>query len=63
MGLVLADAEFDSELNHTHIRKQLGARSIIPAKRGKKTSCIHGVRAEMRDHFPRPLYRRRAVVP
>jgi DDE family transposase len=36
IGLVLADAEFDSELNHTHIRQRLGARSVIPAKRGKK---------------------------
>jgi hypothetical protein len=35
-GLVLADAEFDSERNHTYIRQQLGARSVIPAKRGKK---------------------------
>ena len=62
IGLVLADAEFDSELNHTHIRQRLGARSIIPAKRGKKTWRIHGVRAEMRNHFPRHLYRRRALV-
>ena len=53
IGLVLADAEFDSELNHTHIRQQLGAQSIIPAKRGKKTWNIHGVRAQMRHHFPK----------
>lgn len=62
IGLVLADAEFDSELNHTHIRQRLGARSVIPAKRGKKTWRIHGVRAQMRNHFPRRLYRRRALV-
>jgi len=62
IGLVLADAEFDSELNHTHIRQQLGARSVIPAKRGKRSWRIHGVRAEMRTHFPRRLYRRRALV-
>jgi hypothetical protein len=37
IGLVLADAEFDSERNHTYIRQQLGAQSVIPAKRGKKT--------------------------
>jgi len=36
IGLVLADAEFDSERNHTYIRQQLGAQSVIPAKRGKK---------------------------
>jgi hypothetical protein len=62
IGLVLADAEFDSEKNHTYIRKQLGAQSVIPAKRGKKTWRIHGVRAEMRRSFPRQLYRRRALI-
>ena len=62
IGLVLADAEFDSERNHTYIRQQLGARSIIPAKRGKKTWRIHGVRAEMRRAFPRRQYARRALV-
>jgi len=46
IGLVLADAEFDSERNHTYIRKRLGAQSVIPAKRGKKTWRVHGVRAE-----------------
>jgi hypothetical protein len=62
IGLVLADAEFDSERNHTYIRQQLRARSIIPAKRGKKTWRIHGVRAEMRKAFPRRQYSRRALV-
>lgn len=62
IGLVLADAEFDSELNHTHIRERLQARSVIPAKRGKKTWRIRGVRAQMRDHFPRHIYCRRALV-
>jgi hypothetical protein len=62
IGLVLADAEFDSESNHTYIRKQLGAQSVIPAKRGKKTWRIHGVRAQMRRAFPRRLYRRRSLI-
>ena len=62
IGLVLADAEFDSERNHNYIRKQLGAQSVIPAKRGKKTWRIHGVRAEMRRAFPRRVYRRRALI-
>jgi hypothetical protein len=62
IGLVLADAEFDSERNHTYIRRELGAQSVIPAKRGKKTWRIHGVRAEMRRAFPRRLYRRRALI-
>src|SRR5579875_2387848 len=37
IGLVLADAEFDSERNHALIRQRLRARSVIPAKGGKKT--------------------------
>jgi hypothetical protein len=60
--LVLADAEFDSERNHTYIRQRLGAQSVIPAKRGKKTWRVHGVRAEMRRAFPQRIYRRRALI-
>ena len=62
IGLLLADAEFDSELNHTHIRHRLGAHSVIPAKRGKKTWNIQGIRAQMRNQFPRRLYCRRALI-
>src|SRR5208337_3451771 len=62
VGCVLADAEFDSERNHTFIRQQLHAHSIIPAKRGKKTWRIHGVRAQMRAHFPSQKYRRRSLI-
>ena len=62
IGLVLADAEFDSERNHTYIRQQLHAQSITPGKRGKKTWRIHGVRAEMRRAFPRRQYSRRTLV-
>src|SRR5712692_5646837 len=62
IGWVLADGEFDSERNHTYIRRELGARSVIPAKRGKKTWRIHGVRAEMRRAFPQRIYRRRALI-
>jgi len=62
IGVVLADAEFDSERNHTYIRQRLGAQSVIPAKRGKKTWRVRGVRAEMRRAFPRKLYRRRALI-
>jgi hypothetical protein len=58
IGMVLADAE----RNHTYIRRQLGAHSVIPAKRGKKTWRIHGVRAQMRRSFPRRIYRRRALI-
>jgi hypothetical protein len=62
IGVVLADAEFDSERNHTYIRQRLGAQSVIPAKRGKKTWRVHGVRAEMRRAFPQRIYRRRALI-
>ncbi len=60
--MALAYAEFDSERNHAYIRRHLGARSVIPAKRGKKTWRIRGVRAEMRRVFPSKLYRRRALI-
>jgi hypothetical protein len=59
---VLADAEFDSERNHTFIRHVIGATSIIPAKRGKPTWHLSGVRAEMRAEFPVQPYRQRAIA-
>jgi hypothetical protein len=62
IGLVLADADFDSDRNHTFIRQQLRARNVIPAKRGKKTWRVHGVRGEMRRAFPKRFYGRRALV-
>ncbi|MGH9638346.1 MAG: transposase, partial [Candidatus Angelobacter sp.] len=57
--LVVADAEFDSERNHLHIRQRLGAQSVIPAKRGKASWKLHGIRAQMRAAFPQATYRRR----
>ena len=62
VGLVLADAEFDSERNHRHIRDVIGADSIIPAKRGKAEWKIKGVRAQMRRRFPRKRYSQRTQV-
>ena len=62
LGVVLADAEFDSEHNHRHVRERLGAVSVIPAKRGKPTWQLRGHRAEMRMAFPSQLYRQRALV-
>ena len=59
IGVVVADAEFDSERNHLHIRQKLGAESIIPAKRGHASWKIHGVRAQMRAAFPVERYRQR----
>lgn len=62
IGLVLADAEFDTERNHRFIRKELRARSVIPAKRCRPEWRLHGVRAEMRRAFPRRLYAQRALI-
>ena len=60
IALVLADAEFDSEPNHQHIRQRLRARSIIPAKR-------HGIpngtiRNQMYRAFPERPYRQRSKI-
>src|SRR5258708_3679796 len=41
---VLAAGAFDRERNHTCIRQMVGATSSIPAKRGKKTWHLHGIR-------------------
>ena len=60
--LVLADAEFDSERNHQHIRWVIGADSIIPAKRGKANWRVQGTRARMRTDFPKARYSQRALV-
>jgi len=62
VGAVVAEAEFDSERNHRFIHEPLGARSAIPATRGKPTWRIHGIRAKMRRRFPRRLSGPRALV-
>jgi hypothetical protein len=62
IGLVLAEAEFDSERSHQHIRQILQAQRSIPAKRGGTTWQIQGIRAEMRQDFPAALYRRRSLI-
>jgi hypothetical protein len=62
VGLVLADAEFDSERNHRHVRDEIGADSVIPAKHGKADWKLKGVRAQMRRRFPRKRYSQRAQV-
>jgi hypothetical protein len=62
LGLVLADAEFDGERIHRHVREQLGAMSVILAERGKETWRVRDRRAETRAAFPRHLYRRRTRV-
>ena len=62
LSVVLADAEFDSERNHRHVREQLGAVSVIPAKRGGAGWRVRGYRAGMRAAFPSHLYRQRALA-
>ncbi len=62
IGLVVADAEVDSERTHRHIRDHVGADRSIPAKRGKPTWQLHGIRAELRANFPTVRYRQRALV-
>ena len=62
VGLVLADAEFDSERNHQFIHTKLNTESIIPAKRGKTDWAITGIRAQMRRQFPHERYRQRSIV-
>ncbi len=62
IDVVLADGEFDSERNHRFIREQVGAGSIIPARRGKAGGKNQGVRAEMAAHFPAEAYGQRSLV-
>jgi hypothetical protein len=61
IGLVLADAEFDSEANHRHVRANLGAHSVIAInlRRGIPEGEI---RYQMQCAFPRKLYGPRAKV-
>jgi hypothetical protein len=61
IGCVLADAEFDSERNHTFVRQQLHALSVIPAKRGKPDldpaprSCLNASGLSAKEiRSPRP---------
>ena len=61
VGCVLADAEFDSERNHTFCREQLKANSIIPAKRFTSRRAT-GVRGQMRENFPREQYGKRSII-
>ena len=61
IGLVLADAEFDSEANHRHIRERLKAHSVIPTnpRRGIPEGAI---RNQMYRAFPQKEYGQRAKI-
>lgn len=50
-SLVLADAEFESERNHRHLREVHNLKSIVPAKRCKKTWYLKGIRSQIRTIF------------
>ncbi len=62
IGLVLADAEFDSEANHRHIRGVLGARSVIPSNPRRGVPEGGKARSQMHRAFPRKVYGPRAKV-
>ena len=62
LGVVLADAGFDSEGNHRYIREKMGAMSVIPPKRGRPMKEPRGFRGEMALCFPKEVYRLRALV-
>jgi len=62
IGVVLADAACDRERTHQHVRHAGQAYRIMPAKRGRATWHIQGIRAHMRQHVPAPLYRRRGLI-
>src|SRR5271167_1508637 len=61
IGVVLADAEFDSEANHRYVRGTLGAHSVIPPnpRRGIPEAEF---RHQMYRAFPRQLYGPRAKI-
>ena len=62
IAMVLADAEFDSERHHQHIRRVLRAHRVSPAQRGGADWRLQGVRAQMRQECPEHLYHGRALI-
>ena len=61
IGMVLADAEFDSEAHHRHVRGTLGAHSVIPPN--PRRAIPEGeFRYQMHRAFPRQLYGPRAKI-
>jgi hypothetical protein len=62
LGMVVADAGFDSEENHCFVREVIGAVSVIPARRGRPMREPRGYRGLMAISFPRELYRLRNLA-
>ena len=61
-GLYAGRRRVRLERNRRLCREQLQADSIIPAKLGKKSWKLHGVRAQMRTDLPRAKYARRSLI-
>ena len=62
VGVVVADAGFDSHANHRFIREKTGALSVIRPGKGRPGDGAHGVRAEMKSSFPKKVYGRRSLI-
>jgi transposase len=61
IGMILADAGYDSEAAHVFAREQCGARTLIPATRGRPTTkrLAGHWRQRMRTRFDDQKYRQR----
>jgi hypothetical protein len=55
LGVVLADAGFDSDEDHRFVREVIGALSVIPAKRGRPMREPMGYRGLMAASAARAL--------
>jgi len=64
VGIILADAGYDSEANHRFARGELGVRSVMPARAGRSTAKLPTgrFRRRMTTRFPKKLYGQRAQV-
>lgn len=65
IGILLADAGYDTEANHLHARETHGIRMVIPATHGKQSDRLPRrgfYRRLMRTCFPADLYRQRWQV-
>jgi hypothetical protein len=61
---IVADAGYDSEANHRFGREECGVRTIIPAKRGRRTDnpAVGRYRRLMQTRFDADAYRQRCQV-
>ena len=60
---VVADKAYDSEINHEWVSDVIGARSIIPVRRGWKNGTVIGYHRErLAKRFNNRIYHRRSLV-